>query len=500
MAATQGHHIEGSRARCAEKLTPPPVHATHGTMKTAAPRVSSGLGEGSPGSSAAWALPLLLAAVALAQACGPVHGTGRGQASSGASRRLPPIELPRNVERPVLPLPPGAPEPGRFMPIEDPASSGLATFLSGLRALEGGAAQRSVRVSHYGDSHVAADLYTHVLRRQLQERFGDGGPGFALVGKPWRSYRHGSLELGEEGSWTAAKGRLGQDEPGTQPLGLGGFAMRAGQPSDRAWLRARAGDEPGAGFDVVDLHFLSSARGGTVELTVDGSPLASVATSGPGQAQPEFGARRLELGAPGRALGLRPRGDGEVNLLGVVLERSRPGVVYDTLGINGAQARTPLLWEPAVFGAALRRRDPDLVVLAYGANEAGLRRFSPRHYRRTVTKLVQRVREAAPRASCLLVAPCDRAQQDAAGEWRTMTTILDAVAVQRDVAAEQGCAFWNAFAAMGGRGSMQQWATWEPPMAQQDRVHLTRPGYRRLAHLLGSALLRAYDEAGGPSR
>ena len=49
------------------------------------------------------------------------------------------------------------------------------------------------------------------------------------------------------------------------------------------------------------------------------------------------------------------KGDGPVRLLGMVLERSTPGLVYDTLGINGAQVTTPLLWEPAIWSGAQKQ-------------------------------------------------------------------------------------------------------------------------------------------------
>ena len=440
-----------------------------------------------------------LACSGVAAGCNAAHGSRRDPTGAqGSVARLPPVDLPHRPERPAVPPAPAAPVPGRPMAVEDPSGASLETFLAGLRALEAGTAQRSVHVLHYGDSHVAADLYSHELRRSLQARFGDGGPGFVAVGKPWRSYRHGALELGSEGPWTVQKGRLGSDEPGTRPLGLAGVAMRAADADTVAWLRAPGDAGPDAGFDSVEVHFLRGRGAGSFDLSVDGRQLATVATDRAGAGQPAFGAQRYELAAPGRRLSVRPRGDGAATLLGLVVERAKPGVVYDTLGINGAQAGTPLLWDPDVFGAALRQRDPDLVLLAYGANEAGLPRLSPMRYQRTFTQLVERVRRAVPRASCLIVAPCDRAAAEGGGEWRTLPTILDVVAVQREVAAQQGCAFWNAFGAMGGRGAIQRWATWDPAMAQEDRVHLTRAGYSRLASLLGEALLRSYEASSSP--
>ena len=75
----------------------------------------------------------------------------------------------------LLTLPSPAP-----VAIEHPERIGR--FLSAL----GG--PRRVRITHFGDSHIAADLFTAPIRLGLQARFGNGGRGFLLAGRPWSSY------------------------------------------------------------------------------------------------------------------------------------------------------------------------------------------------------------------------------------------------------------------------------------------------------------------------
>jgi lysophospholipase L1-like esterase len=65
------------------------------------------------------------------------------------------------------------------------------------------------------------------------------------------------------------------------------------------------------------------------------------------------------------------------------------------------------------------------------------------------------------------------------------------IETQRSVALESGVAFWSAFDAMGGSGSMSAWVTRD--WAQSDRVHLTRPGYDLLADAFFKDLMRAYQ-------
>ena len=64
----------------------------------------------------------------------------------------------------------------------------------------------------------------------------------------------------------------------------------------------------------------------------------------------------------------------------------------------------------------------------------------------------------------------------------------------REAAERTGCAFWDAKAAMGGEGSMKKWEA--AHLAQKDLVHLTGPGYAKLADLLFRRLMAARDAAG----
>ena len=53
-----------------------------------------------------------------------------------------------------------------------------------------------------------------------------------------------------------------------------------------------------------------------------------------------------------------------------MMEREQPGVVVDTLGIAGTRAANMLDWNRDIWADNVRRRDPDLYILAYGTNEA----------------------------------------------------------------------------------------------------------------------------------
>jgi lysophospholipase L1-like esterase len=70
--------------------------------------------------------------------------------------------------------------------------------------------------------------------------------------------------------------------------------------------------------------------------------------------------------------------------------------------------------------------------------------------------------------------------------------LLDIIATQRRVAQAAGCAFFDQLEAMGGPGTISQWADESQPRAQRDRVHLTREGYAQLASAVAADLIHGY--------
>jgi lysophospholipase L1-like esterase len=188
-------------------------------------------------------------------------------------------------------------------------------------------------------------------------------------------------------------------------------------------------------------------------------------------------------------------GDGPVRVFGMTLDRAQAGVVVDALGINGAQIFTALRWSEDHFAEQLRHQAPDLVVLAYGTNEAVEPHLEDADYERGLVDILGRVSRAAPNAACMLLGPPDLARWTKGTKgYHTWPRVLEIAAIQRRVAKAAGCGFYDQIEAMGGPGSMAAWAEEADPRAQQDRMHLTRSGYTLVGTSLANDVMRAYDE------
>jgi hypothetical protein len=67
------------------------------------------------------------------------------------------------------------------------------------------------------------------------------------------------------------------------------------------------------------------------------------------------------------------------------------------------------------------------------------------------------------------------------------------VEAQREAALAEGCAFFDAVAAMGGPGSIRAWRRMSPPLAEPDLQHLSMHGRDRLGAMIFDALMAQYD-------
>lgn len=432
-----------------------------------------------------------IAWVALATGC------GKGPA---APAKGPPVAVaPPEVAAPAAPAPTAAVATAAAPPVERAPRGSvrvgnlegaphLARFFDTLSALEEGTGHGDVRILQYGDSHTASDTATSVVRRLLQARFGDGGRGFVQLGMPWRTYTQDGVRGGMTKDFEPLRQHVEAGRAvGDGAYGLLGVALGADRRGARAWTRVMPASSQ------VEIDYWQQPHGGSAEVLIDGAPVGRIETRA---AQPASGFAAYDVREGPHEVELRAVGDGELRVFGLVLDRAKAGVVVDALGINGAQTTLPLRWTEEHFAEQLRHRAPDLVVLAYGTNEALDPKLDLGEYQRVLVDLLGRVARAVPTASCLLLGPPDLARRKPPEhpEWATWPPVLDVIAVQQRVAEAAGCAFYNQLDAMGGPGSMATWAAEAEPRAQSDRVHLTRTGYARVATSFTTDLLRAYDE------
>ena len=362
-------------------------------------------------------------------------------------------------------------ERGLAIPVDNPAA--LVPFFEQLFRHQRGELPGPVRVLQYGDSHTAADELSGELRMLFQASFGNGGSGFSFAGKPWRTYRRRDVRTGSSDGWHT-DGLVARSGDGV--YGLGGVSMTASAPRESLFIEADASE--------FELFYYQQPGGGSIQLSDSGVPLDLISTGG----EPRPGYYRVAATPGQHRFEVETLGSAPVRLFGWVAENPT-GITYETFGINGAQATTIGNWEPATLRDNIEHRSPDLIVLAYGTNEAGSSQWTLEKYQQMFTGLLQQFRAAAPTASILVLGPPDRAQR-IRRQRQTMARIGVIAEAQRRAALSMGCAFLDLREEMGGSGAMQQWV--KAGQAQADHVHFTASGYRLLGDAIYTDIMSQY--------
>jgi len=334
--------------------------------------------------------------------------------------------------------------------------------------------QKPVHILQFGDSHTASDDWANAMRNMLQRRFGDGGAGFTDPGHPYRGYRNFRVSSGNSAGWRT-EGIISNQGDGRE--GLGGISLSTSRAGENVWMQSD-GEE-------VELFFLQQPGGGQLNFLLDGKPQSTISTdgtSGPG----------YFTYASDRAMHtfeVRTVSDDPVRLFGWVAQ-NRTGITYETLGINGAQADLVASWNESTFEPQVGRRDPALIVFAYGTNEALSPHFTVEGYRAAFSEALMRLRRGSPTASILVIGPPD-CWLKRRGRLLAFPHLEQVIEIQREAAAAQRCAFWDWRRRMGGEGSKRRWVT--AGLAQVDYVHFTSTGYQLIGNTLCADLLDLYN-------
>jgi lysophospholipase L1-like esterase len=204
-------------------------------------------------------------------------------------------------------------------------------------------------------------------------------------------------------------------------------------------------------------------------------------------------AASVALPAGTKLVQLRVSG-GTVQVFGVVFSRGSRGLTYDSLGLNGASTTVmSRAFSPENWSQALQHRNPDLVIINYGTNESSFPAYVDKQYEGELRRAIARVRAALPETSILVMSPMDRGTNVDGGGIVTMPAIPRIVAIQKRVAAELGCGFFDTYDAMGGNGTMAKWYEGQPRLVAADLIHPSPQGARIVAKSLTGQLFIGYE-------
>ena len=361
-----------------------------------------------------------------------------------------------------------------FMP------NGDETYLDGLWEMLQLAGTRHVRIMHYGDSQIECDRITSLLRQQFQDEFGGMGVGLVPALQTIPTFTLGSSISPDDVPQYLSYGPA--DMRGTDNF-YGPLARVTHIPEHATIRLAGIGGKEYSHSCRFSRITVITRQPATLLLKTGEDEEAQEMTSESG-GEPCFYTMTFSRGINSATLEV----EGETDILGIQLD-GQTGVNMDNIPMRGSSGSNITSISRSSLRPFFDRENVALVILQFGGNSLPyLNRDKLHDFKESVKHLIRTFHELEPDAKVLFIGPADMARNNEDGELESYPILPALNDSLRAAADEAGAAFWNMYAAMGGRGSIIRWVEANPQLAGEDYIHFTPLGAKKIAQLLYNTL------------
>lgn len=341
---------------------------------------------------------------------------------------------------------------------------------------------KTINIVHIGDSHIQGNFLTREVKDRLQSAFGDAGRGLIFPYKLAGSNGPKDYLVETNAKWQGSSCQRDLSE--TTAFGISGFKLETTNPKGELTFRLRdtATSETHL-FTKVTIFQRKTALEYDIAVRDDVSNQKAQLVSEGDLTRTYFFDR--PVGQVTVAAERHTSQQKTLTLDGIELENELSGVVYHTIGANGAKFQD--FARAKYFAKQAAALNPDLFILSFGTNESQ-GKTDPAYMYRTMENLVKQLLEYSPKALILLTTPADSYLRGGKGFNPNMK---DMSAVIRTFARDKGYALWDLFDLSGGENSALSWKS--SGLMSSDSVHYSKTGYIVQGKLLYQSLMKGYN-------
>jgi lysophospholipase L1-like esterase len=332
-----------------------------------------------------------------------------------------------------------------------------------------------INIVQIGDSHIQADFFSSVIRNGFQQFFGNAGRGLVFPYQLAKSNAPSDISSSSNVGWNY--NRLAHPEI---PInnGISGFCIQTNRPGSKINFTLKANEYGEQSFNK--LKFFTDSTSSWLLQTDDNNMLGIIKSDTDTTVYKE-----VVLQDALNSFTLTAQNTGATqSFYGVSLENGEPGVIYHTIGVNGAKYEqynnTPLFWKQ------LPALNADLYIISLGTNEAQNDSFIETDFLDQVKLFIEKIKTISPEAAILITTPQDSYKGDASNSiMKKLNFSLSKYCIQNNIA------IWDLYKTTNGYGSAKKW--FAKGLLNKDKIHFTAPGYKLQAQLLLSAFANGYN-------
>ncbi|WP_286926641.1 GDSL-type esterase/lipase family protein [Flavobacterium sp. UBA4197] len=396
-----------------------------------------------------------------------------------------------------------------------------------------------VNIVHIGDSHIQADLFTGVIRKALQDKFGNAGLGFSFPynlaktngsyyvryssNESWNSYRNiypvNGAPVGLSGIGLTTRTKDFAIEINVKDPAYEFNTLKIVTPQKQNLFDVATSSKTivlesnvpkkinhkikkGEAISIIaDKYNVSVAEikranglknnniraGKVLRIPTNEMQKKSIKRSEfiPLSLTEETNAFSYTSEEAIKKIYLLPnKKASQFALNGLVFGKNAPGVVYSSIGVNGAKFsdynKYPLFFEQVPV------LQPDLLVVSLGTNET-FDKMEMAAYMSQLNQFIENIRQKNPDVEILVMTPPPSLLYR-----RSLNTYAADYAKEINVQAEmRNHASWDLFSIFGGLYGVNK--NYRQGLMAGDKVHYSKAGYEKQGTLFTEALLQAYE-------
>ena len=340
--------------------------------------------------------------------------------------------------------------------------------------------KKRVSIIHFGDSHIQGEYSTSIVRKKLQEKYGDAGKGMMFSYSAANSYNSMLYRTSHSKTWTYAKNF--QQRP-KLPLGISGMTVKT--TNNGAQLKFHL-NQSTKNSEIIKLFISKNPQSFDLKVSTEDTThfikinenLDSTISYIPILIPKNQKTITLETIQSNYT-------QTNLEFYGLSLEnKSNSGIIYHAVGVGASQFGS--LLSETLFDAQLKDIHVDLAILDFGTNDYVYANKIPSDLPRKIELIIKNIRLINPSTTILLTSTQDLFyKSQPISEGIKFRNLIDSLAKKNN------CLFWDWYAISGGYKSLTSWR--DNGYAQRDLIHLTTKGYQLKGELLFEAIERMID-------
>lgn len=346
--------------------------------------------------------------------------------------------------------------------------------------------QGRVNILHIGGSHVQADFYTHVIRQNLDSLNAGLRPprGYVFPYSAAKTNNPLNYRSTYGGEWHSARNARKQFDI---DHGMGGILIYTSDTS--AWINIDLNRDSVERYCTNRVHLIGRSTQGVL------SPRLMTSDSVEYKPDIEPTGYCFNLGSDVENFKITLVNDKSISnvvdtfvITGIMPDNDEPGIVYNSIGVNGASV--PSYLQCKNFEKDLSLIKPDLAIFAIGINDASTSDFTDSLFCANYDSLIHQIRKVNPECALLFITNNDSYKRKYRRTYIVNKNGLVAQTAFYRLANKWDGGLYDLFKIMGGLKSMAEWQ--EMGLAQRDKIHFTRLGYEIIGKMFFDAFLEYY--------